>query len=78
MAGSSTKLPTRPAARWRFGRRPPSASSARVVIAESLTHDIGWNETGPGSGYFPFRVGLLLIGSGDHPLLQIRGTGRAH
>jgi hypothetical protein len=31
-----------------------------VVIAESLTHDIGWNETGPGSGYFPFRVGLLL------------------
>ena len=34
-----------------------------VVIAESLTHDIGWNETGPGSGYFPFRVGVLLLGA---------------
>jgi len=32
-----------------------------IVIAESLTHDIGWNETGPGSGYFPFRVGVLLM-----------------
>ena len=32
-----------------------------VVSAESLTHDIGWNETGPGPGYFPFRVGLLLV-----------------
>jgi hypothetical protein len=33
-----------------------------VVSFESLTHDIAWNEAGPGSGYFPFRVGLLLIG----------------
>jgi hypothetical protein len=31
-----------------------------IVSAESLTHDIGWNEAGPGSGYFPFRIGLLL------------------
>ena len=43
-----------------------------VVIAESLTHDIGWNETGPGSGYFPFRVGFLLIGVAIVRLLQIR------
>lgn len=33
-----------------------------IVSAESLTHDIGWNENGPGPGYFPFRVGLLLVG----------------
>lgn len=33
-----------------------------IVSAESLTHDIGWNENGPGSGYFPFRIGLLLVG----------------
>jgi hypothetical protein len=32
-----------------------------LISAESLTHDIGWNETGPGPGYFPFRVGLLLV-----------------
>jgi hypothetical protein len=37
------------------------ALTGAVVAAESLTHDIGWTATGPGSGYFPFRVGLLLI-----------------
>jgi putative tricarboxylic transport membrane protein len=54
------------------------ALTGGVVAAESLTHDIGWNETGPGSGYFPFRVGVLLIGAS---LLQAwqgaRGTGPA-
>src|SRR5262245_32402358 len=48
-----------------------------VVVAESLTHDIGWNETGPGSGYFPFRVGLLLIGAAIIRLFQIRLTTSA-
>ena len=43
-----------------------------VVISESLTHDVGWNETGPGSGYFPFRVGLLLIAAAVVRLLQVR------
>ena len=37
------------------------ALAGAVVAAESLTHDIGWNANGPGPGYFPFRVGLLLI-----------------
>jgi len=46
-----------------------------VVSLESLTHDIAWNEAGPGSGYFPFRIGVLLAGIA---LIQIvRGTGRA-
>jgi hypothetical protein len=43
-----------------------------IVIAESLTHDIGWNETGPGSGYFPFRVGLLLVSAAIIRVLQVR------
>ena len=48
-----------------------------VVIAESLSHEIGWNETGPGSGYFPFRVGLLLIGAAVIRLFQCRaGSAR--
>lgn len=38
------------------------AAVGLVVSVESLTHDIAWNEAGPGSGYFPFRVGVLLIG----------------
>jgi hypothetical protein len=34
-----------------------------VVAIDSLSHDIGWNANGPGPGYFPFRVGVLLIGA---------------
>jgi hypothetical protein len=41
-----------------------------VVAGESLTHDIGWNEAGPGSGYFPFRIGLLLMGAAVGRLIQ--------
>ena len=57
-----------------------AALLAVVVVVESLTHDIGWNETGPGSGYFPFRIGVLLIGAAIIRLLQVRqtrGTGSA-
>jgi hypothetical protein len=42
-----------------------------IVTVESLSHDIGWNETGPGSGYFPFRVGLLLVGVAIVRVLQV-------
>jgi len=51
------------------------ALTGAVVVAESLTHDIGWNETGPGSGYFPFRVGLLLVAAAVVAAWQTRGTG---
>ena len=54
------------------------ALTGAVVVAESLTHDIGWNETGPGSGYFPFRIGLLLIAAASVRAMQsIRGAGPA-
>jgi hypothetical protein len=43
-----------------------------VAVSESLTHDIGWDESGPGSGYFPLRIGLLLIAVAVVRLLQIR------
>jgi hypothetical protein len=54
------------------------ALTGAVVVAESLTHDIGWNETGPGSGYFPFRLGLLLIAAASIQVVQgLRGAGAA-
>ena len=54
------------------------ALTGAVVVAESLTHDIGWNESGPGSGYFPFRVGLLLIAAASIQAVQgLRGAGSA-
>jgi putative tricarboxylic transport membrane protein len=64
MAGSDTD-PARQHIAVR--RRPVEIGIAAVLAAAgvliatgSLIHDIGWNESGPGAGYFPFRVGILL------------------
>jgi putative tricarboxylic transport membrane protein len=35
-----------------------------VVLGSAATHNIGWNELGPQPGYFPFRIGLLLLMTG--------------
>ncbi len=35
---------------------------AVVVITDSLRVGIGWAEDGPRAGYFPFYIGLLLLG----------------
>ena len=48
-----------------------------IVSAESLTHDIGWNEAGPGSGYFPFRIGLLVTAAAAVQLARSSTAGRA-
>jgi putative tricarboxylic transport membrane protein len=32
-----------------------------VVAGSAATHNIGWNELGPQPGYFPFRLGVLLM-----------------
>ena len=36
---------------------------AGLVIFDSLRSGIGWADDGPRSGYFPFRVGILLAGA---------------
>jgi putative tricarboxylic transport membrane protein len=36
---------------------------ALLVITDSLRSGIGWGDDGPRSGYFPFRIGLLLAGA---------------
>jgi putative tricarboxylic transport membrane protein len=36
---------------------------ATLVILDSLRVGIGWADDGPRSGYFPFYIGLLLMGS---------------
>jgi hypothetical protein len=64
MAGSATDPPRQPRA---VRRRPVEIGVAAVLLvlaglvaSGSLIHDIGWTESGPGAGYFPFRIGLLL------------------
>jgi len=36
---------------------------AALVITDSLRVGTGWGEDGPKSGYFPFSIGLALLGS---------------
>ena len=39
-----------------------AAAFGGVVVVGALRHDVGWDSTGPGAGYFPLRIGLLLVG----------------
>lgn len=62
---------------------------ALLVITDSLRVGTGWADDGPRSGYFPFRIGLLLLGAsgwvfvttalrwrGAHPLFAERAQLR--
>lgn len=41
-------------------------------------HDIGWGDSGPGSGYFPFRIGaLLLLASLANLVMSLRRSAHA-
>jgi putative tricarboxylic transport membrane protein len=48
--------------RAELGMALGAAVFGAVVVVGALQHDIGWSRTGPGAGYFPLRIGLLLIG----------------
>ncbi len=45
-------------------------SAAVLVIVDSLRVGIGWADDGPRSGYFPFYIGLGLLGSSAWIALQ--------
>jgi hypothetical protein len=32
-----------------------------AVMWGSVEHDIGWGDSGPAPGYFPFRIGVLIV-----------------
>ena len=38
-----------------------AAGIGAVVVFGASQHDTGWGPTGPGAGYFPLRVGSLLV-----------------
>lgn len=44
-----------------LGMALAAAGFGGVVVVGALQHDVGWGPTGPGAGYFPLRIGLLLI-----------------
>lgn len=38
-----------------------TAAAGAAVIWGAREHDIGWDDSGPGAGYFPFRIGVLIV-----------------
>ena len=47
-----------------------------LVIWGAVEHDIGWGDSGPASGYFPFRLGILIVlGSLANLILAVRKPG---
>ena len=32
-----------------------------AVMWRRFAHDLGWGDAGPAAGYFPFRIGLLIV-----------------
>jgi putative tricarboxylic transport membrane protein len=59
------------------GSRGPEAGVAAflfaigaLVVGDSLRVGIGWADDGPRSGYFPFYIGLMLLGSGGYILVR--------
>ncbi len=32
-----------------------------AVMWGAFEHDIGWGDSGPAAGYFPFRIGVLIV-----------------
>lgn len=59
------------------GNRGPEITVAAVllaigalVVADSLRVGIGWADDGPRSGYFPFYIGLMLIGASGWTLVR--------
>jgi hypothetical protein len=48
-----------------------------LVVNGSLEQGVGWTSTGPDSGYFPFRIGLLIAATGVfHAALAIASAVR--
>lgn len=46
-----------------------------LIVAGSMQLSIGWGDAGPQSGYFPFRLGVLLCLTGTLLFLQAAKMG---
>ena len=53
-----------------------TAAVGAAVMWGAAEHDIGWGDSGPASGYFPFRIGVLIVlGSLANLILDLRRRG---
>ena len=47
-----------------------------AVMWGAYEHDIGWGDSGPAAGYFPFRIGVLIVlGSLANVVLAVMRRG---
>jgi hypothetical protein len=70
MAGSVADPPAASRRAVEIGTAAMLAVAGGIVSISSLAHDIGWSASGPGAGYFPFRVGVLLTVAGAALVIQ--------
>jgi len=59
---------------FEIGTAVTVAAFGVLISSASLAHDIAWTAAGPGAGYFPFRVGVLLVLAGAASVFQSRGV----
>lgn len=38
-----------------------TAAAGAAVMWGAVEHEIGWGDSGPAPGYFPFRIGVLIV-----------------
>jgi hypothetical protein len=38
-----------------------TTAAGAAVMWGAIEHDIGWGDSGPAAGYFPFRIGVLIV-----------------
>lgn len=38
-----------------------TGGAGAAVMWGAIEHDIGWGDSGPAAGYFPFRIGALIV-----------------
>jgi hypothetical protein len=55
-----------------------TAAIGAAVMWGSVEHDIGWGDSGPAAGYFPFRIGVIMfIASAVTFVINVRASSSA-
>jgi len=72
--GSRSAFPT-----WiaELGMALFAAAVGAIVIYGSIEQGIGWGETGPDAGYFPFYIGVLMVLASAGTATLVLAQGRA-
>ncbi len=48
-----------------------SGLAGAIIISGAMELDTGWSRSGPESGYFPYRIGILLVAASALILIRV-------